>query len=138
MASTDTGRTEETDPAVPAAAISWGRTATKKEQVAAVVQQPQQVHRREQVPQHPHRRSGRYFTGFIAGPGGGGGGKRYIRLRGGPGALFGAGGGGGDTAVRRGRNGVLVITYYVPSRGMKLLGKLKIYNGARLKINQAQ
>ena len=50
------------------------------------------------------------------------------------------GGGGGAAKDRNGSGaqGIIVITYYVPSRSVKLFGKLKILNGARLKINQAQ
>ena len=77
-------------------------------------------------------------TGFIAGPGGGGGGSDVASAAtAGRRALWRWWRREGSTAAA-GRNGVIVITYYVPSRRMKLFGKLKILNGARLKINQAQ
>ncbi len=52
------------------------------------------------------------------------------------GGLYGGGGGGG-TSAGGGAQGIIVVTYYVPSRNFKLLGTLRLYGGT-LRINQAQ
>jgi len=53
-----------------------------------------------------------------------------IEARGGGGCELNGGGGAGG-------HGIIVITYYVPSRSLKILGRLKIYGG-KLLIHQAQ
>lgn len=81
-------------------------------------------------------------SGFKAGPGGGGGGGSggagNGNTKGGPGGLYGGGGGGGESNGSAGGQGVIVVTYWVPSRPpLALTGKLKIYPGGKLKILQS-
>lgn len=62
------------------------------------------------------------------GPGGGGGGGTDAAVSAGAAGVYGGGGGAGRTATAGG-NGLIVITYYVPSRSLKLTGTLKLYGG---------